>query len=126
MTTHIAGRQSLILEEIRSGKKTVEARLAKPRFKKFKPGDRIRLREDFWEKGEIVGSRMSGLETEVVRVELYPSFDEMLNHVDYKKVNARAKSKAEALKRIRSFYTPEQEDKLGVAAIHFKLISTDG
>lgn len=122
MTTHIVGRESSVLAEIKSGGKTIEARIAKARFKRFKPGDRIKIREDSWRDGKIVGSKMSDVETVIVKVEKYDSFDEMLENVELGKVNPDAKSKDEALMRIRSFYTPDLERKFGALAIHFKLV----
>jgi ASC-1-like (ASCH) protein len=121
MAGHIVGRESSILKQIQNGSKTVEARLAKLRFRKFRAGDRIRIREDIWAGGQIVSSQLSSTRTTVVEIEKFSSFVEMFRHVDFKKVNPDARSAAEALDRIRQFYTPEDEQKYGVLAIHFKL-----
>lgn len=121
MTGHIVGRESKILEEIRKGLKTVEVRLAKPRFRKFKPGDQIRIREDYWERGRIVKSKLSNIRTEVTKVEFYPDFRELLKKVGYQKVNPSASGLENAISRIYMFYSREEEKRLGAVAIHFKL-----
>lgn len=121
MATHVAGRDSNILTEIRSGTKSIEARLGKPRFRAFKPGNHIKIREDVWENGKIVKSQDSGLETVVTKVETYLSFREMFVSVGFKNVSPQSKNLEDALAEVYRFYSPEDEQKLGVVAIHFKL-----
>lgn len=122
MKNHEAGRESLMLKEILLGNKTVEVRLAKGKFLDFEVGDRIHLREDFYSNGEIVSSIPNRGISEIIKIEKYPSFQEMLKHVSLSIVLPKAKTIEEAIQELRRFYSEEDEAEFGVLAIHFKLV----
>lgn len=122
MRIHEIGKESSFLEEIRKGLKTVEGRLAKPRFKKFRVGDRLRIREDVWSGGRVVASRPTKIEVEITKIERFPSFTAMLAKIDLKKALPGVETKEEALTLYRKFYSEEDEKKFGVIAFHFKLL----
>jgi ASC-1-like (ASCH) protein len=122
LKVHEAGIKSSILADIKSGHKTIEARLAKGKFLDFKAGDRLRLREDFYENDRLVRSISNQGLAEVTKVELYPSFKVMLKSVGIKNVLPWASSVKEALSEFRKFYSLADEENYGVLAIHFKLI----
>jgi len=122
MKTHLTGRESSLIEDIKLGRKTIDVRLAKPRFKAFRVGDRIRLREDVWKGSQIVTSRPTGITVEITKIEKFPSFKKMLATIDLKKALPSARTKKEALALYRKFYPEEEEAKFGVIAFHFRLI----
>jgi len=122
MTGHIVGRRSDILVHIKNGEKIVEMRLGKPRFKRFKVGDTIRIREDFWNNGQIIKSKMSGVKTQITKVERFKTFRELLENIGFKKVMPDAQTLEEALIPAKQFYKSTDEAKLGAIAIHFKLL----
>jgi ASC-1-like (ASCH) protein len=122
MKTHEAGRESSLLSDIKTGRKTVEGRLARGKFLEFKVGDTIRLREDFYRDGQLITSIPDRARTEVTKVEKYESFEEMLEDVGFEKVIPRAGSVKVALEECRKFYGVDDEAKYGVLAIHFKLL----
>jgi ASC-1-like (ASCH) protein len=123
MGNHEAGRESLILRDIKLGLKTVEGRLATGKFLDFKAGDYVELREDFYENGVIMLSKPKQAISEVIEVQKYDTFKKMLQSVGVHNVLPRAKDIDEALSEYRKFYSEEDETKYGVLAIHFKLVS---
>ena len=122
MKTHLTGRDSLLIDDIKSGRKTIDVRLAKPRFSVFKVGDRMRLREDIWDKGQIVASLPTEVIVEITKIERFSNFKEMLATIDLKKALPSVRMKKEALALYRKFYSEEDETKFGVIAFHFRLI----
>jgi ASC-1-like (ASCH) protein len=122
MQTYESGRESSILQDIKSGKKTVEARLARGKFLKYQPGDQVYLREDFYEDDAIVQSLPRQCLVEVLKTEKYAGFHEMLEAVGFEHILPRAKTLEEALQTCYRFYTAEEEAEFGTLAVHFKLL----
>lgn len=108
---------SLLL--IQAGLKTIEGRLAKPRFIALKPGDMVSVREDLVRDGKPAGSRPHVAWVVVTHVERFDSFREMLETLGYKKFRPHDASIDEALKTYRKFYTAAEEREHGVVAVSF-------
>lgn len=120
-----SGRESSLLADIKAGTKTIEARLDRGKFAKYKPGDQVWLREDFYENGKEVRSVPRQVLIEIEKIEKYPDFASMLTAVGYKNVNPRTKTLQEAVSQCAQFYTPEQEKQFGVLAIYFEVIKVN-
>ncbi len=91
---------------IKDGQKTVEGRLAKEKFTSLKVGDFLMINEEV--KKEIVG------------VYIYPTFSDMIIMEGVKNVIPDAKDLDEAVGAYYKFFTPEDEQSLGVCAIKIK------
>lgn len=120
---YTSGRDSEILKYIKDGTKTVEIRLNRGKFKDYKPGDRVNIREDFYEDGKLVNSIENQAITEIVKVEMYPTFKDAISAVGFKQVIPWASSIDEAVEVAYRFYTKEEEKEFNVLAIHFKLVN---
>lgn len=113
------GIESLLLQDILSGKKTIELRLGKPKYIKLRVGDTLSLREDVWDDGNIIESTPDQAEIVIKQLLYFEHFDEALSSIDFQVAIPAAKSKAEALAVYRKFYSPEDEEEYGVIAITF-------
>lgn len=97
---------------IRSGKKTVEGRIAKPKYGSFRPGDTLEFRAE----DEI-------LVTNIVELKQFSSFELMLNHFGVQACLPDLDSMEEAVKVYRSFPNyAEQESIYGVMGIKVCLV----
>ena len=93
-----------------AGKKTIEVRVGYPNLSGFKAGMKLQF---------ICGKQFHTVT--VVRRSEYPTFKEMLDHEDYKKMNPYRRSKEEQLASIMSIYSPEKEKKYGVVIFEIKV-----
>jgi ASC-1-like (ASCH) protein len=119
---YISGRESSLLDDIIAGRKTVEGRLNKGKFKKYKPGDIILLRRDFRDKnGKLKDGTNIEAKVIVVSVKKYQSFYEMILKEGYKKVIPCAKNAKEASDEYNKYYSSEDQSKYGVLAIRIQL-----
>lgn len=98
--------QEPYFEHINSGLKTVEGRLAKNKFKNLKEGDKILIN--------------NVLEKEVLEVNIYKSFEEMIISEGLENVIPDAKDIAQAVLVYYKFYKKADEVKFGVCAVKFK------
>ena len=123
MKTYESGRESLLLDSILSGKKTVEGRLNKGKFAEYSIGDRIWLRRDYRDEYGILhdGEERQAL-VEVVAVRHYPSFIDMVTTEGFKRVIPYATSAEEASEEYNSYYTTDDQQKYGVLAIEIGLL----
>lgn len=119
---HEIGIESSLVEAIRSGEKTIEGRLGKPRFLQMKEGDTLRIREDIWKDGEIIGTHDDSLRVIITQILYFESFKEMLEAVNYEAAVPTAKTLSEAVKKYRQFYSAQDEDEYGVAALFFTVV----
>ncbi len=123
MKTWEAGRESSLLEDINRGTKTIEGRLYRGKFAKYRAGDRISLRSDVYDHtGKLVKEIPDQALVEIVKLEKFNTFKEMLTAVGYLNVIPRAASLEAALDEYKKFYTPQDERKYGVVAVHIKVI----
>lgn len=120
---HEIGIESSLVEVIRNGQKTVEGRLGKPRFLKIQEGDILRIREDIWKDGEIIGSHDDALQTKVTQVLYFGSFKEMLEAIDYIAAVPTAKTLQDAINKYAEFYSASDEEEYGVVALFFEVIA---
>ena len=121
--TYESGRESGLLADIKAGAKTIEARLNRSKFAKYKPGDRVWLREDVYENGEIMRSIPRQVLVSIQKIEHYVDFKTMLTRVGFQRVIPRAVSLQDATQECLEFYTSEQEKQYGCLAIYFKVES---
>lgn len=117
----VIGIESSVLDDVRSGRKTIEGRLGKPKFLKIKKGDVISLREDVWKDGQIAGSRTSDISIKVTQLLYFESFSEMLETVNYKAVLPAALNLEDGIEIYRQFYSVKEEEEYGVVAFLFEL-----
>lgn len=115
------GIEADILNQILSGEKTIEVRLGKPKFLKIRAGDTISLSEDIWVDGNIVREVHNQGNIKVKQLLYFESFEETLGVIDFKAALPTAKSKADAIKTYRQFYSKEDEYEYGIIAIMFEL-----
>lgn len=116
------GIESSLVEAIRSGHKTIEGRLGKPRFLAVKEGDLIQIREDIWRDSQIIGSHSDAVTVKVTQTLFFESFKEMLSAINYEAAIPTAKNLSEAVATYAQFYTTQDEQEYGVVAIFFELI----
>ncbi len=116
------GIETSILEDILSGKKTIECRLGKQKFLKIRPGDVLSIREDTWKGDKILRSIPNRAEIKVTQILYFETFTEAFASIDFKEAIPSAASPSEAVEAYRKFYTSEDEKKYGVVAIYFELL----
>ena len=116
------GAKSSILEEILADSKTIEGRLAKPRFLALRAGDMISLREDAWQDGSIVHSKPGVANIVVTNIEHFTSFGKMLMTLGYEHIVLAAHDYESAVTVYGQFYSTADERQYGVLAISFQLI----
>lgn len=99
-------------ECIFNGSKTVEGRLNKGDFGKMEIGDEIEFYND-----------KSKYTVEVVNVKYYKTFKEMITKEKLKNVlpTSDITKIKDGVKVYHSFYSPEDEKKYGIVAIHIKV-----
>ena len=119
------GIESTLVESIKSGEKTLEARLGKPRFLRIKEDDIISIREDFWYQDKILESLPHALHVKITQVLYFESFKELFDTMDFQSAIPSAKTVDEAIAVYRKFYTSEEERELGVVALSFEVAERD-
>ncbi len=120
---YVSGRESKLLDDIIAGRKTVEGRLNKGKFKKYKPGDIILLRRDYRDKtGILTDGNKVDAKVIVVSIKKYINFTEMAQKEGYIKMIPNAKSAKEAASEYNKYYSAEDQFKYGVLAIRIKLM----
>jgi ASC-1-like (ASCH) protein len=119
---HEIGIESSLVEAIRNGEKTIEGCLGKPRFLQIKEGDTIRIREDIWKDGEIIGAHDDSLRVVVTQILFFETFKEMLEAVNFEAAVPTADTIKEAIATYATFYAAQDEAEYGVVALFFKLI----
>ncbi len=118
-----SGRATPHIEDIKAGLKTVEGRLFRDKFAKYRVGDQIHLREDVYDmNGKLLREIPDQVRVEITKLEQFPTFKRMLDQVGFKKFLPRAKSLEEAVNEYKKFYDSEDEAKYSVIAIHIKLL----
>ncbi len=98
--------QEPYLSFIKSGKKTVEGRLAKEKYLKLQKDDLIKIND---------------LEVKVVKVTKYPSFRTLILSEGIEKVIPNARNLEEAVDVYYKFYSKDDEKLYGVVGISIKL-----
>ena len=116
------GLESSLLKATLDGEKTVEVRLGKPRFLKFKEGDIISIREDVWNNNVITKSHSGAAKIQIDQILYFETFKEMLDAIDYTSLIPSAASPEIVLDAYRQFYSVDEEAEYGVVAMMFHLV----
>jgi len=96
------------LNHIKSGEKRIEVRIAYPRFRGIKPGDRI-----------VFNGSIPAVVTEVKR---YETFRQVLREEPMEKIFPDRPGFERAVKRFHDIYSRWKENRYGVVAIKFRLL----
>lgn len=115
------GIDTKLLPAILIGEKNIVGRLRMTKFVTLRIGDKIHLREDDWQEGQLVQSADNAAVVIVTKTQFYDSFTDMLNVIDISKLVTPASSQEAILKNYYQFYTVDQEIESGVVAIEFRL-----
>lgn len=115
------GIESDSLAAILAGTKTIEGRLAKPRFVSLRVGDEISIREDLYENNEIVGSRAQVAIIVITSTRRFKSFRAMLGALGFENFRPDDESIEQALETYHRYYSASDEKKYGVIALSFRL-----
>lgn len=116
------GIESTLVEAIKSGDKTIEIRLAKPRFLLIQEDDILSIREDFYYEGDILESLPHALEVRVTQILYFESFKETFEAINYEAALPTATSPEDAIKKYHEFYSKEDEREFGVVAFSIEPI----
>lgn len=126
MTSYESGRESYLLDYIIDGKKTVEGRLNRGKFKEFKVGDLIWLRRDYRDEyGRLHDGDPRQACVEVVAIRHYQTFADMIEAEGYRTVIPNAESADAALAVYNSYYTTDEQLEYGVLAIEIALVNNE-
>lgn len=112
--------ESTLVEAIKSGDKTIEARLGKPRYLLIQEDDIISVREDFLYEGEVLESLSHAIEIKVTQILYFETFQELFEAVDFHAVLPDASTVDDAVKTYKDRYTAEEEREFGVMAFSFE------
>lgn len=118
------GIQSDSLVAILAEKKTIEGRLAKPRFMALRVGDKLSIREDVYRGGEIVHSRPSAAIVVITKIDRFDSFRAMLAQLGFEHFRPYDDTLDHAVETYARYYSREDEQTYGVLGISFRLVST--
>lgn len=126
MSTWHSGRESHLLDDIIAGRKTIEGRLKKGKFSKYRVGDTIHLRRDFRDANGILhDGEPDAARVKILAIREYPTFLAMTSAEDFKKVIPSAKTAQEAADEYNKYYSAQDQAKLGVLAVEVKLINQE-
>lgn len=118
-----SGRESGLLDDIIAGRKTIEGRLNRGKFAKYKPGDEVRLRRDYRDdSGVLRDGEPDATRARVVAIRQYPTFLALVKAEGYKSVVPGAKSAEAAAAEYNKYYSAEDQLKYGVLAIEIKIV----
>lgn len=125
MTTWHSGRESSLLDEIISGRKTIEGRLNRGKFALYQVGDIISLRRDYRdEDGVLCDGEPDAAFVEVAAVRKYKTFFDMVETEGYARVIPYATSAREAADEYDKYYSAEDQRAYGVLAIEVRHLTT--
>ncbi len=111
-TKHEMKLQADSFNAMKTGKKTIEARLLDEKRSLVKIGDTIEFKND--------SNHHQSLQTEVVGLLHYPNFETMFSEVT--PLVFGFSTKRELLTQIEQFYSTEDQEKYGVVGIRIRLI----
>lgn len=118
-----SGRESKLLDDIIAGRKTVEGRLNRGKFARYRVGDTISLRRDVRDvMGVLHDGEPDAARVEVVAVRHYGTFLELVTSEGYERVIPHAKNANEAADEYDRYYSYEDQAAHGVLAIEVKYL----
>ncbi|MCL5094101.1 MAG: ASCH domain-containing protein [Patescibacteria group bacterium] len=116
MATYPTHRTEPYFSLVREGKKTIEVRLNRGKFKEMKPGDLIEVQNNEETDQYLV---------KIIDIRKYRDSNEMFENEDFKMVNPNASTIEETISGIREFYSRENEKKHGINAIEVQVVTVD-
>lgn len=118
-----SGRESLLLDDIITGRKTVEGRLNKGKFAEYTVGDTVSLRRDIRGDDGILRDGTPGATVvEVVAIRTYPDFLSMVTAEGFLNVIPSAASAQEAADEYNRYYSAKDQKRYGVLAIQVRIL----
>lgn len=122
MSTWQAGRESVLLDDMIAGRKTIEGRLNRGKFAEYQVGDTVRLRRDYRDANGILhDGEPDAAIVKIVAIRSYASFVELTAKEDYRLVIPSAESAQAAAEVYSRYYSPEDQRCYGVLAIEVRI-----
>lgn len=117
-----SGRESTLLDEIISGRKTIEGRLNRGKFSQYSPGHMVRLRRDTRDSSGVLcnGDEMTTV-VKVLAIRHYSSFRSMVQAEGYTRVIPTAANEDVAIHEYDKYYTHAEQKRYGVLAIEIEV-----
>lgn len=117
-----SGRESALLDDIIAGRKTIEGRLNKGKFAKYRVGDRVLLRRDVrGDDGVLRDGTPNAASVEIAAIRHYPDFKTMVIKEGFHVVIPSANSAEEAVSEYDKYYSLDDQQQYGVLAIEVSL-----
>ena len=118
-----SGRESVLLDDIIAGRKTIEGRLCKGKFAEYSAGDEVILRRDRRdENGDLQDGLVPEVRVRIVAARRYASFLEMITAEGFRRVIPSAASSTEAADVYNRYYSVSDQERYGVLAIEVQYI----
>jgi len=118
-----SGRESMLLDDIIAGRKTIEGRLNRGKFAHYQVGDIVELRRDIrGADGVLRDGERAEARVEVVAVRHYDSFIHMVAAEGYTRVIPSAANAGQAADEYNKYYPAEDQAQYGILAIEVKLL----
>jgi ASC-1-like (ASCH) protein len=118
-----SGRESGLLDDIITGRKTIEGRLCKGKFGEYAVGDQVSLRRDYRdENGVLHDGEPDQACVEVVAIRRYKTFLEMVSDEGYQNVIPSALDAKAAADEYNKYYSAEDQARYGVLAVEVKVL----
>lgn len=122
MTTWESGRESVLLDDIIAGRKTIEGRLNTGKFAQYRVGDTVKLRRDLRDgDGVLQDGERDAARVKIVGIRQYPTFLALVTNEGYEKVIPNARSAEEAAAVYDTYYSAADQARFGVLAIEVSL-----
>lgn len=126
MTTWESGRESGLLDDIITGRKTIEGRLNRGKFTDCKTDDVVSLRRDYRdEDGVLHDGEPSTATVKIMAIRHYPDFLTMVTQEGYQNAIPAAADAQHAADEYNRFYSAEDQARYGVLAIAIMPVSTN-
>lgn len=118
-----SGRESHLLDAIIAGHKTVEGRLNRGKFAKYRVGDTISLRRDWRDtEGVLHDGEPNVARVKIVGIRHYPTFLAMVQAEGWQRVIPSAESDEAAAAEYTHYYSPREQAAYGVLAIEVRVV----
>ena len=123
MTEWESGRESELLDVIIAGRKTIEGRLNRDKFAKYRVGDVIKIRRDYrGADGVLRDGEPDAARVQIVAIRHYDTFFDMVGAEGFARVIPRATTIEEAASEYNRYYSAGDQAHYGVLAIEIVVI----
>ena len=123
MATWQSGRESALLDDIIAGRKTIEGRLKKDKFAKYRVGDIVVFRRDIRDDAGILhDGELDAARVKVMAVREYSDFLTMVTTEGYERVIPSASSAEAAAAEYEKYYSAKDQAIYGVLAIEITYV----